>query len=238
MTGIILGSFLFVTGCSDEEEITAPETACSIAVYSPQVNDVVRSMPTKYGSEDLINIRWEGPRGGFVKIDLYCGSELVQNIAHEAENDGFYFWYAAPADLPTDSDYHIRVSSLSSEGCEDYGPAFRVVKPEECVLEALTTWPGCPSASLNQNSQMEIAWNSDGGSSDVEIQAWHTHFVLGRHFVGNIATLPNTASPYTWNVGEFGLEATGNQDRYYIQVVDHEFDTCTRIGSYFEYYLR
>jgi hypothetical protein len=83
---------------------------------------------------------------------------------------------------------------------------------------------------------MEIAWEAEGGCGKVTLELWRANFESGHEYVMPIATLPNESSPHVWDVGGYGLEATGEKERYFVRVTDCLLKDCSTMCTYFEYW--
>jgi len=98
-----------------------------------------------------------------VKIDLYKGVVLQELIEPNTENDGAYTWTVS-ASLPDDSDYKVRISSVSEPGIYDESENFTIEEKSITVTEptGITVWTKGTSANIN--------WTSTGTINDVKIE--------------------------------------------------------------------
>jgi len=233
LTGVVVGSGFLVTGCKDDDPGPVAPVACSIEVTAPQPGAVIMARPVDNDSDDLLSIRWSAAGGGNVSIVLYRGSDLTATISEETANDGYFPWHCESAALSTGTDYQVLVASLSDDDCRDRSPEFTVMDPDLCSIEARATWTN-PWGPVHEGDQMVISWEATGGSGSVELELWRSDMVYGHEYVGGIASLFDNLSPYTWSVNAFGWQPSGSSDRYYVKVVDSQFDTCSDNCARFE----
>lgn len=224
---------LLVTGCKEDDSGPVAPSACSIEVTSPKSGDSIMAQPVTDDSDDLLSIRWESAGGGNVSIKLYRGSELAAVITENTPNDGFHPWHAESDGLATGADYQVLIESLSSEGCRDLSPEFAVVDPGGCSMEARATWAD-PWDPVHEGDEMVISWESTGGSGTADLELWRFDMTYGHEYVGGIAKLKDTDSPYTWSVNAFGWQPSGSNDWYYVKVIDGLLEDCSDKCSNFE----
>jgi hypothetical protein len=86
----------------------------ALQVAAPNGGETIRA-----GADYPIQWAWIGSPGPSVRIDVYKGGLLLQNIAASEANDGVCYW-SVPSGFPAGLDYAIKITSTTNPTCADF----------------------------------------------------------------------------------------------------------------------
>lgn len=171
---------------SDYFEITATEEA-TFSITNPTSSTLWET------GESNVDIEWTstGDPGPYVKLQLYEGSSMIDEIDNSTTNDGYYGFYDVPENISGGTIYRIKINSTSDNSIYDYSDYFTI----EAALE--------PSAEVT-NPNSTTVWEL--GEENVDIE-WTTENVEEEDVLLNLfkgSTHIENIVPYTDNDGYYG----------------------------------
>jgi hypothetical protein len=141
------------------------------------------------GESDLI--KWNSINAGSsVKIELYKGNSLYEELYSSTSNDGEQSW-TVPISCPAGSDYQIKVSSLSTSAY-DYSDYFGI---NHYYIQV--TLPTNESVIIPR-TYCKIEWEASVPSGEVNLYLYLNSDKIQDLWIGN----DNTGTHF-WNVGTY-----------------------------------
>ncbi len=128
---------------------------------TPPVNPTITVTNPGTGSEWVkgvayaITWTWSGVAGGNVRIRLYKGGALQQNITTSTPNDGSRSWTPATS-LTSGGDYQIRVTSTTVPSADDFSDNFAISDAPFIAVSSPTSGNDWRKGSTNS-----IRWDSN-----------------------------------------------------------------------------
>jgi len=142
-----------------------------IGIYNPEVREPSEPGMTFIGGKSYM-INWFGFPGNSVKIDLYKGTSLYDNITlstyndvYEDDWDNFYRW-EVPNIYPSASDYYIRISDPEDPSCyvvSDY--SFTITKTKTLGNTEVYS----SSSATNQRRAQIVTFPESGTIENISI---------------------------------------------------------------------
>ena len=110
-----------------------------------------------------VKITWNGNISEDVRLDLYKGTSLIQEIVPSTPNDGEYLW-TFPTNLAEGFDYTIKIANVSDNKISDFSNTFRIYKPKITVtnpnngnrLDAGKAYPINWSDNISENVRIDL----------------------------------------------------------------------------------
>jgi hypothetical protein len=158
-------SVLDYTGGETPVEVACAQTNVNIPTGTTTLKVTRTLQPlmtlTPNGGETLergrmYTITWYDRLEENVKIELLKGSTAASTIASTANSNGVFEW-SIPADLPTGSDYKIKISSISDASVSDASDSAFSVK-EKTTLNLTSPVGG---EYIEKGKAFPITWNTD-----------------------------------------------------------------------------
>ncbi|MBN1968880.1 MAG: hypothetical protein JXR48_02010, partial [Candidatus Delongbacteria bacterium] len=137
---------------------------------------------------ETYQISWNDNISENVKIELYKGSDFVQDIIASTASNGSYSW-SVPTTLTAGTDYKVKITSVNTSSLYDYSDIFTIsLAPYIAVTNpaSSTTW--------RMGSSVSIQW-SDNISENVKIELFK-----GDDFVQDIVSSTSSNGSYSWTV--------------------------------------
>jgi len=159
-----------------------------------------------YNIGESDSIKWNSINAGSsVKIELYKGDSLYEELYSSTTNDGTQSW-TVPNSCPGGSDYQINISSLSTSAY-DFSDYFTITH-----YYIQVTRPTVGSVVISGTDCL-IEWNAIIPSDGVDIDLY-----LNSTKIQNIWTNRDNTGTFLWNVGAY-LGDTPSSD-YRIKIED------------------
>lgn len=137
----------------------------TITVSSPNGGESIETGSTT-------TISWSSLLGGSVKIELLAGGSLDSTIVSSTANDGSYSW-SLSSDLYPDSDYRIRVSSLSNTDINDVSNNDFTISGWRSMGNVSSGGGADISATITPDDRPVIAFLDDTISYRLDVRRWN-----------------------------------------------------------------
>ena len=239
---LVLG---LIWGCAsdDEDDPNAPPAGpCNLSLVDPVGSET-------YFSGTLQYILWDSENGGdLVKIELFKFQDQYDTtfmdttivsidttvvdttifvIEDATDNDGSTSWTVTTNGAQSDSNYSIKLTSLTDQGCVARSDTFLIIKTEDCEVFVLV--PQDDDLWVVGDSEL-IQWESEDTGGTVNIDLYKLVEGQSAPFY-NIATAVPDTGGYAWKV--FACHAGGSTPDYQIRVADATNTNCRGFSDFF-----
>ena len=129
-----------------------------------------------------------------IKIGLYKGVQLLENIIDSTSNDGNYRWNIPSSKGYDGSNYRIWIWDSQNSGVYDYSAYFSI------EFSSITITSPNGSEIWDENFSYKIKWETVGPINDVKIELFD-----GSEFIEYISNSTKNDGEFNWYISSFLL---------------------------------
>jgi hypothetical protein len=230
ITGLNAGTRYYVRAYATNSKGTSYGSAVSFTTYIFNVISPNNETVWKQDDQD-VEITWNtGNLGGNVSIDLYKGSDFVQNIIESTSNDGSYNEWDVPDDIEPGSDYQIKVSyDVNNYNISGYF-IIKELRIEIIAPVGLAVW--------TRGEDVDVIWETGELGGNVVINLYRSQGIFEMGTLTQISSSTPNDGYYAWKV------PSDIETGYYMLVIYCEghqpgpYDLIAGDSIYFDFILR
>ncbi|HYQ55834.1 MAG TPA: T9SS type A sorting domain-containing protein [Draconibacterium sp.] len=159
------------TSCDDTNSDYKTSTSFTTQAGEDYFINIIYPNSTPFNNSFVVGekpgIGWESNIAGYVKIELFRGDNQLQLISNSETNDGNADWTIP--DVPTSSDYRIKITSLANSNVFGFSDNFLIYKDGDFKVIA-------PDRNSNWevNKEYQIKWTCNVGTY-VTVELWNSN---------------------------------------------------------------